>query len=401
MDESSTSSNDVPLTKLGTVGAVTGVIVSALLIDIFTPAEYCPPILYVIALTLCVSFRDRRLIAALTLLMLGLTFVGGLFCYPPTNPNTPTTEFWINRAIVAIAIVAISGIIRRHIMLVEAYRRRGEELAVATEELERRRRQAEDASARKTRFLAAISHDIRTPANAIRLLARLIRKVRSDPARVDDLTIRLEANTVALSELLTDALDIARFDSEALMTPNEGDVRLSDVLDYVVGIAQPLADAKRLQLSMEVADGDVSLHADRRRVARVILNLIDNAIKFTDAGGVSLTTTESADGGLRLCVRDTGRGIEPENLASIFDEFVQVRRTDRDRVAGRGLGLATCKRLVTAMDGRLEVDSRVGHGTTFTIVFPASRVRRPELESNIVASGGESPTMAVSNANWS
>jgi len=362
-----------------------GVTFVALSVDIFTPGAYYPPILYVIALALCMSAPDRRFIWGLTLAALALTFVGGLCSYPPANPNSQTTEFWINRAIVASAIVGIATIIHRHIALVEAYRRRSEELGVATKEIEGRRLKAEELSSRKTRFLAAISHDLRTPANAIRLLARVIREVRSDPTRVDDLTVRLESNTVILIDMLTDALDVARFDSDALMTPDERDFPLATVVEYVVTIVQPLAEAKRLRLVVEIAAGRISLRADHGRLARVIVNLLDNAIKFTDAGSVLLSATKTDDGGLRLAVRDTGRGIERGHLGDIFDEFVQIRRSDRDRVGGRGLGLATCKRLVVEMQGRLEVDSLVGSGTTFAILLPASRVTQSPCSPRLLS----------------
>ena len=356
-----------------------GVSLVALLTDIFTSAEYCPPILYVIGLAVCVWVQDRRIIWVLALAAIVLTFLGGLYPYPPTNPIDPAAEFWIDRFFVALTLGALGLILTSYNALAAAYRTRGEELAIANGELELARGRAEEASARKTRFMAAISHDIRTPATAIRMLARIIRHARTDPARVDDLTLRLESSATALTELLTDALDVAKFESEALTVLEETDFPLSAVIHEAVTMTQPLADTKGLRLSVRDEAAGVPIHADRSRLARVIVNLLDNAIKFTDVGTVSVHAGIADDGGVCMAVRDTGCGIAAEDLPRIFDEFFQVRRAARDRDMGRGLGLATCKRLVESMQGRIDVDSRPGNGTVFTIVFPASRVpsRRP------------------------
>jgi signal transduction histidine kinase len=333
--------------------------------------------LYVIGLAICVWARNRRIIWGLALAAIVLTFLGGLYCYPPANPGSRTTEFWINRVLVALTLGTLGLILTSYNALAAAYRKRGEQLAIANAEIDVARKQAEEASARKTRFMAAISHDIRTPASAIRTLAHVIRKLRTDPARVDDLTIRLESSAIALTELLTDALDVAKFESEALTALNETDFAVSTVIADAVRIVQPFAEEKGLRLTAEDDIAGVLLHADRLRLSRIIVNLLDNAIKFTDAGMVSVHASSADDGGIRIIVRDTGRGIAPEHLVHICDEFFQVRRADRDRGAGRGLGLATCKRLVEAMDGRIEVDSRVGSGTVFTIHFPPSRLSGP------------------------
>ena len=345
-----------------------GVSLVALLTDIFTSAEYCPPILYVIGLAVCVWVQDRRIIWVLALAAIVLTFLGGLYPYPPTNPYNPAAEFWIDRFFVALTLGALGAILTSYNALAAAYRTRGEELELA-------RARAEEASARKTRFMAAMSHDVRTPATAIRMLARVIRHARTEPARVDDLTLRLESSATALTELLTDALDVAKFETEALTVLEETDFPLAAVIQEAVAMTQPLADTKGLRLTVRDEAAGVAIHADRSRLARVIVNLLDNAIKFTDVGTVSVHVGIADDGGVRMSVRDTGCGIAAEDLPRIFDEFFQVRRAARDRDMGRGLGLATCKRLVESMQGRVDVDSRLGNGTVFTIVFPASRVR--------------------------
>jgi signal transduction histidine kinase len=107
-------------------------------------------------------------------------------------------------------------------------------------------------------------------------------------------------------------------------------------------------------------------------LTRVLVNLVENAVKFTDAGTVSVAPQQVPDGTIRIAVTDTGCGIAPDDLPRLFDEFFRVRERRDHHPSGRGLGLATCKRLVEAMGGRLEVQSTLGTGSTFTIVLPAS-----------------------------
>lgn len=240
-------------------------------------------------------------------------------------------------------------------------------------ELEIKRHDAEEASARKTRFLAAVSHDIRTPANAINLLAELLRRASTNPqlaADVPEMASELQGSAMSLVNLVSDVLDLTRFDSGGVeLQPT--DFTLSELVLEQQRQMLPLADAKGLEIRVELPADPIYLRADRVKLARVLGNLAGNAIKFTEAGSVTLSAAPRADGALSLIVADTGPGISSEHLPRIFDEFFQIKNPARDRNRGSGLGLAICRALIDAMHGHIDVQSELGRGSTFTVMLPA------------------------------
>jgi signal transduction histidine kinase len=239
-------------------------------------------------------------------------------------------------------------------------------------ELDLRRREAEEASVRKTRFLAAVSHDIRTPANAISLLSELIRRTAANPALAGDvpeLAREMHESAMALVNLLGDVLDVARFDSGKIEL-QESDVSVGELLAEEFRRMQPLAREKGLTMEFEPPAEPIRVRADRIKLLRVVGNLVGNAIKFTEQGQVRLEAGRADGGWTEIRVVDTGIGIAPEHQRYIFDEFFQLSNPERDRNKGTGLGLAICKRLVDAMGGRLSVQSTVGKGSTFTVSLP-------------------------------
>ena len=244
------------------------------------------------------------------------------------------------------------------------------------EELDRRGREAEESSRQKTRFLAAVSHDVRNPANAISLMAELIHHAGADPqlaAEVPQLAAGLRSNAKLLVELVSDVLDLSRFDSgkvdldESVFDPSE--LIRAEVSQY-----KSVADAAGLHLAIEGAGQPLRIRTDRMKLARVLGNLVGNAIKFTEVGSVQVTCTRLSDGPVEIRVTDTGVGISPEHLEHIFDEFYQIRNPERDRNKGTGLGLAICKRLVDAIGCSLSVRSQVGQGSEFTLRLPEELV---------------------------
>lgn len=243
-------------------------------------------------------------------------------------------------------------------------------------ELDLRRREAEEASVRKTRFLAAVSHDIRTPVNAINLMAEVLRRAADTPAlagQIAPMAQRLQANALALADLVTDVLDLARFDT-GKMELQESEFSLADLIEEERLHLLPLAQDKKLELVFELPDRPIWLRTDRVKLARVIGNLVGNAIKFTERGRIAIRARLGPERDVWIQVQDTGIGIPAEQLARIFDEFAQLRNPERDREKGTGLGLAICKRLAEIMGGTVSVESQVGHGSTFTVRLPASCV---------------------------
>ncbi|HLJ09583.1 MAG TPA: ATP-binding protein [Planctomycetaceae bacterium] len=243
-------------------------------------------------------------------------------------------------------------------------------------ELELRRREAEEASVRKTRFLAAVSHDIRTPANAINLMAEIIRLLAGDPSRSAEIletAQRLQANTHALIELVGDVLDVARFDTGKVELV-ESEFSLSELIEQECKQLIPLATEKKLQLVVEPPPHLIWLRTDRIKLGRVIGNLAGNAIKFTAQGHVRISAAieQAPERRLTIVIEDTGIGISSEHLSWIFDEFAQLHNPARDRAKGTGLGLAICNRLVELMGGSISVESRLGDGSKFTVSLPGS-----------------------------
>jgi signal transduction histidine kinase/ActR/RegA family two-component response regulator len=256
-------------------------------------------------------------------------------------------------------------------------------------QLHQRRSLAEEDSLRKTRFLTAISHDVRTPANAINLMAELISRASKGDipsSEIADMARDLQSSARLLVDLVSDVLDLARFDSAALDLQKD-EFELWPIIHAEVKQLLPLAKEQNLKLQALLPTDPVWLRTDRMKLARVVGNLIGNAIKFTEAGGAEIRGIVLADNSLQIQVIDTGIGIDPHHLTDIFDEFHQLRNPARDRSKGTGLGLAICKRLVSAIGCTLSVDSTPNRGSTFTLHIPAAlRIPSPSLSTNLLGS---------------
>jgi PAS domain S-box-containing protein len=235
-----------------------------------------------------------------------------------------------------------------------------------------------DASAQKSRFLSAVSHDLRTPANAITLLSSLIRKETErlgvgEASRLIERCRRLETASASFADLLSDLLEIGSFDSGQKRLREE-DFALSDVIDETLATCAAAAREKGLRLRVRWDVASPGIRGDRTEFGRVLLNLVSNAVKFTQRGFVKVEVSRASEGSLQIGVRDTGPGIPSEHLSSVFSEFFQVQNDERDRSKGSGLGLAISRRIMQAMGGSLRVESQVGVGSLFTASLPPARV---------------------------
>jgi len=237
-----------------------------------------------------------------------------------------------------------------------------------------KRREAEEASVQKTRFLAAVSHDVRTPANAISLMADLIEQAATashDDARseIPALARDLKVNSCSLVELVSDVLDLTRLDTgKRELQMSEFDV--CALLKSLLHQFEHVAKEKHLRLTLRAVEPDPVIRTDKTKLARIVSNLLGNAVKFTHVGAVEVgCRVIPENGGMAITVTDTGVGIPKDALPRIFDEFYQIQNPERDRNKGSGLGLAICKRLVESLDCKMEVESTVGVGTTFTLLL--------------------------------
>jgi signal transduction histidine kinase len=229
----------------------------------------------------------------------------------------------------------------------------------------------------KTEFLASMSHELRTPLSAILGFADLLMtspKEQLSPRARESLE-RIKRNGEHLLGLINDVLDLAKAEAGRI------DIRLAPVnvpllARSCVAEVDSLRMGKDVRLVADVGDAPLEVVTDAQRVRQVLLNLLSNAIKFTDTGEVVLSVRTTANE-VRLAVRDTGIGIPPQALRELFQEFHQLEAGDGRRYDGTGVGLALSRRLARALGGEIEVRSREGEGSTFTLVLPRLASQAP------------------------
>ncbi len=235
---------------------------------------------------------------------------------------------------------------------------------------------AQQASRAKSAFLANMSHEIRTPLSAMLGYAELLGDSPAlSPADRDHLSV-MRRNGQHLLGLINDVLDLSKIEAGNLRLDNTR-VSTTTMMADVTAMMRGQALKKGLDLAVEYR-GEIpeSILTDEERLRQVLINLVGNAVKFTEQGGVKVRVSylrqwEDSRGALRVEVRDTGVGIAPEHLARLGDPFYQADGSATRRYGGTGLGLAICRRLIDAMGGRMDFESAAGRGSTFTVTIPA------------------------------
>ena len=273
---------------------------------------------------------------------------------------------WMLMAVVALITVGVLFIMRRRSLMLQQEIEHREELSVALEA-------AEQASRAKTTFLNNMSHDIRTPMNAIIGFTSLATANVENPPRVKDYLNKISQSSAHLLSLINDVLDMSRIESGKMHLDPKPE-NLPEILHYLRSIIQADIQAKNLSLtidSMNVTHEDIV--CDRLRLNQMLLNLVSNSIKYTPAGGsVAVRITEMNSprpecASYRFLIRDTGIGMKPDFLKTIFEPFSRERNSTVSGIQGTGLGMAITKSIVDLMDGSIEVASEEGKGTSFTV----------------------------------
>jgi signal transduction histidine kinase len=264
--------------------------------------------------------------------------------------------------------------------LQDSYAGLEQKVQARTRELDEKSRQLETESKHKSQFLANMSHELRTPLNAILGYTELILDniYGEAPGRMRQVLERVHSNGRHLLGLINDVLDLAKIEAGQL-TLSLADYSMQEVVHDVIVAVEPLAAAKHLAFKSRVPDLLPRGHGDERRIAQVLLNLVGNAIKFTDAGEVAIEAS-AMNGSFTVAVSDSGPGIRLEDQAKIFDEFQQADSSSTKRKGGTGLGLSIAKRIVELHKGRIWVESKPGQGSTFFFTLPVT-LKQQDVQS--------------------
>ena len=246
------------------------------------------------------------------------------------------------------------------------------------DEIQDKSRQLEEASQHKSQFLANMSHELRTPLNAILGYSELMADgAYGEPSeKMLGILKRLEANGKHLLGLINDVLDLSKIEAGQLVL-ELSDYSVQDIAQTVRSTLEPLAADKKLAFKLELAPELPAGHGDGRRLTQVLINLVGNAIKFTDAGEVAIKA-EANNGSFYVSVRDTGPGISAADQARLFQEFQQADNAITKKKGGTGLGLAISKRIIEMHGGKIWVESQFGQGSTFAFTLPVIVERQVE-----------------------
>ena len=252
-------------------------------------------------------------------------------------------------------------------------------IADRTAELVAATSQAESANRLKSAFLATMSHELRTPLNSITGFTGILLQELPGPVNAEQ---RKQLGMVRdsarhLLALINDVLDLSKIEAGQLEVRRDPfDAQAS--IRKAAALVEPLARPKGLDFDVEIAPDIGMLTGDAQRFEQILINLLNNAVKFTERGGVTLTAAiESADAGtpvLRVAVADTGIGIKPDDLQALFQPFRQVDSGLTRQHTGTGLGLAICRRLADLLGGTITVESEPGRGSTFALRLPAAEI---------------------------
>ena len=301
----------------------------------------------------------------------------GTFAIYYQEPRSPlATDLELIKQVTHLASVAIE-----HDRAAEALRRARDELEERvrerTAELVQANQRLEELDRLKSQFLATMSHELRTPLNSIIGFTGILRQGFAGPVN-DEQKKQLGlvfGSAKHLLSLINDLLDLSRIEAGKVDLEQET-FNFVEVIDEVVQNLMPLAAHKNVRMATDLPGQSIQMVGDRKRCFQVLLNLANNAVKFTDRGEVKITASTERDR-LRVCVADTGIGIKSEQIGMLFEAFRQLDGSAKRVYEGTGLGLHLCRRLLELMHGEIGVESEFGKGSRFTLILPRQAADPP------------------------
>jgi PAS domain S-box-containing protein len=267
-------------------------------------------------------------------------------------------------------VVERTSELARRVAEVEALNHSARQL---NEDLKEAVKKAESADRLKSAFLATMSHELRTPLNSIiGFTGILLQKLVGPLSDEQEKQLKMvQGSARHLLDLINDVLDISKIEADQIMLMRE-EFDICESIHHSVEKIKPLADKKGLQLITDLQPDAVTITSDRRRVEQILINLLNNAVKFTESGSV-LVESRVMDNRLRVAIIDTGIGIRDDDLKTLFKPFRQVDTGITRQYEGTGLGLSICKRLVDLLGGSIVVTSEPGKGSTFAFALPLNK----------------------------
>jgi signal transduction histidine kinase len=316
-----------------------------------------------------VTLIGNRKASALATVMSVMAF-DFFFTRPPYAFTVYDPGYYFTFLVMALVGLTLGELTARLAAALEASRESARELARANEDLKALDRLKAD-------LLSNVGHEFRTPLAAIAGNVELLQDEVAGPLSADQQAMmgQIQQGTDRLAHMVDYLLDFAQLDA-GTFTFEMDQVDFTSLMREVASVFQPRAEAAGLTFELRLPDMPVPVEMDARRIAQVVGNLIDNAIKFTPAGGRVITELGFDDDSATVQVRDTGIGIAPEHLPNLFGKFYQVDPTSTRTTGGTGLGLAFSKALVEAHGGRIGVLSAEGRGSTFWFTLPRSQSAR-------------------------
>jgi len=251
------------------------------------------------------------------------------------------------------------------------------ELKEKADELALQKQKAEEATELKSQFLASMSHELRTPMNSILGLTELILEESSIAGKNRERLEVVLKSGKRLMNLINDILDLSKIEA-GKMEIHEEDLLLEEVISEVETSVSPLVINKKIEFGVERGiSTNIMITTDRGKLMQILINLIGNAVKFTEQGSVELIISSAGEDILQFDIKDTGIGISESDQKHIFSEFTQADGTTTRKYGGTGLGLAISSRICSIMNGTLSLQSKIGEGSTFTLRLPVKKSSKP------------------------